>query len=98
MKEDDAEGLHHFVKTMHDVGADVRILAPRSYEGLTSIMHAKLMIADDIRAYVGSANFTRSGLDHGFEAGVLVEGEVVTAFAAWAQAIETVCEAREIVY
>ena len=51
-------------------------------------MHAKLIIADAEKAYVGSANFTRSGLDHGIEAGVLIKGPVARSFHRWAKAME----------
>jgi len=92
MKERDVEGLRNFVKILKQAGAQVRVLAPKPHEGLTPILHAKLIIADFVKAYVGSANFTKSGLDHGLEAGVLVEGEIANAFAVWASAIEANCE------
>ena len=76
---------------MNDVNV-VRVLAPASVEGLSPFLHAKLIIADAARVYVGSANFTSSGLDHGLEAGVLVMGESANAFARWANAIEAACE------
>jgi len=36
--------------------------------------HAKFCLADDDRAYIGSANFTRPGLETQLEMGVLVHG------------------------
>lgn len=92
MKERDTEGLSYFVKILHEAGAQVRILAPKQHDGLTPILHAKLIIADCVKAYVGSANFTKSGLDHGLEAGVLVEGQIANAFSVWGNAIEATCE------
>lgn len=92
MKESDTEGIGNFVKILREAGAQVRILAPKPHEGLTPILHAKVIIADYVKAYVGSANFTRSGLDYGVEAGVLVEGQIANAFSAWANAIEATCE------
>ena len=40
-------------------------------------VHAKVIVVDDSRAYVGSANFTQTGLDSNFELGVLVDGPLV---------------------
>ena len=71
----------------------MKVLAPIAHEGLTPIMHAKLIIADGVKAYVGSANFTKSGLDHGLEAGVLVEGETANAFSVWSRATTASCDA-----
>jgi phosphatidylserine/phosphatidylglycerophosphate/cardiolipin synthase-like enzyme len=39
--------------------------------------HAKLIIADETTAYVGSANFTRTSLRYNFELGVLISGPAV---------------------
>lgn len=96
MKAGDEEGLTLFINTLRAAGALVSVLAPRAHEDLTPILHAKLIIADGVRAYVGSANFTKSGLDHGIEAGVLVEGETANAFSGWSKAIATACEAWEL--
>ncbi len=92
MTAGDAEGLTFFINALRAGGALVRVLAPRSHGGLTPILHAKLIIADGVTAYVGSANFTKSGLDHGLEAGVLVEGEIANAFSGWSKAIAATCE------
>lgn len=92
MRNEDFEGLSYFISMLNAMNATVRILTPRAFDGLTPMLHSKLIVADGIKAYVGSANFTKSGLDHGFEAGVLVIGPVASAFADWARAIESVCE------
>lgn len=92
MKARDEEGLALFINTLRAGGAMVRVLAPRAHKGITPILHAKLIVADGVTAYVGSANFTKSGLDHGLEAGVLVEGEIANAFSGWSRAIAATCE------
>jgi phosphatidylserine/phosphatidylglycerophosphate/cardiolipin synthase-like enzyme len=91
MNAHDQAGLSFFVDTMKAGGASVRVIAPAAVDGMSPFLHAKLIIADAAKAYVGSANFTNSGLDHGIEAGVLVEGEVANAFARWANVIEFAC-------
>lgn len=40
-------------------------------------VHAKTIIIDETRAYVGSANFTKTGLSSNFELGVLLNGPLV---------------------
>lgn len=92
MRPDDKEGLTFFVDTMKACGASVSIRAPLAHDGLTPILHAKLIIADGETGYVGSANFTKSGLDHGLEAGVLARGEIANAFARWSKVIVATCE------
>ncbi len=91
MKPPDIDGLLFFINTLGQTGANVQVLAPYGDEGLTPILHAKLIIADGVTAYVGSANFTKSGLDYGIEAGVLVEGQPAIAFSAWSKAIAANC-------
>lgn len=88
MSNKDREGVTAFVDILRQGKAEVKILAPRVVNGAWPFIHAKLMIADRIRAYVGSANFTSSGLDHGVESGVLVEGEAAQSFAFWAEALK----------
>lgn len=91
MSNMDREGVTAFVDIFRKGKAEVKILAPRVVDGAWPFIHAKLMIADRVRAYVGSANFTSSGLDHGVESGVLVEGEAAKSFALWAKALECRC-------
>ena len=92
MKFDDQAGLSFFVETMKTSGASVSVLTPAPIDGMSPFLHAKLIIADMAKAYIGSANFTNSGLEHGLEAGVLVEGDAANAFARWANAIESACK------
>jgi len=91
LSENDRAGVRGFVDTLRQAGAQIALLAPRPVDGAWPFIHAKLMIADGRRAYVGSANFTSSGLDHGVESGVIVEGEVARAFVQWAAALEGGC-------
>jgi phosphatidylserine/phosphatidylglycerophosphate/cardiolipin synthase-like enzyme len=91
MKADDRDALKFFIAKMRESGAIVQAFSPRTIGGLTPFLHAKLIVADSNKAYVGSANFTSSGLDHGIEVGVVLEGEVASAFAIWASALQTAC-------
>jgi len=45
--------------------------------GKSALMHAKVIIADRIKALVGSANFSSGGMKTNMELGFLVEGPVV---------------------
>lgn len=49
-----------------------------SNKGLTrQTLHAKIIVRDDLEAYVGSANWTESSLTNSIELGLLVEGVIV---------------------
>ena len=52
--------------------------------------HAKVVLADDRRAYVGSANLTGWSYDYSMELGVVLEGQ---AAAEIAEVVEAVLEA-----
>lgn len=91
MKPVDIEGLDYFTEILKANGAQVCVLSPKSIDGITPFLHAKLIIADGTKAYVGSANFTRSGLDYGLEAGVLIEGDTANDFAIWTKAVSRLC-------
>jgi len=93
MKAEDREALSFFIDKMRSSGALVQRLSPRPTNGMAPFVHAKLIIADSLRAYVGSAYFTNSGLDYSLEAGVMAEGEIANAFALWVNAVETPCGA-----
>lgn len=93
MKREDKEGVRRFVCVLESKGATVTLRAPKpSDEGSQPIVHAKLLLADGISVYVGSANFTRSGLHFGIEVGVLSKGNVAQSFRSWFEAVDAACE------
>jgi cardiolipin synthase len=74
-------------RRLADGGASVRVLA-------SPTVHAKAMVADGARLYVGSANLTAGSLDHNREVGILLDdaataGQVARAIDAdWSRASE----------
>lgn len=54
--------------------------------------HAKVVLADDDYAYVGSANMNRSSLENAMELGVLMRGEAARAVGRVVNAIRAVCK------
>lgn len=75
----------------------LRVLCPAT-DALTFI-HAKLIIADHIRGYLGSANLSGGGLDRNFEVGVALSADqagalerLVDAFEAQQVIIDTTAE------
>ncbi len=92
MKIDDKEGLEYLVDFLKEKGSKIKVLAPSPLDIFTPMLHAKIIISDRKKAYVGSANFTMSGLNYGIEAGVLITGESSQALAAWSTGIERGCE------
>ncbi len=57
----------------------------------TETFHAKVVLADDDYAYVGSANINRASLEHSMELGMLVRGEAARTVAKVVEAIMRVC-------
>ncbi len=74
-------------RKLENSGVDVRTLS-------SPYIHAKLMVADDIKAYIGSINFTTQSLDANRELGILIsEPEVIQKLtesfdADWGQAFD----------
>jgi phosphatidylserine/phosphatidylglycerophosphate/cardiolipin synthase-like enzyme len=60
--------------------------------GATGIetFHAKIIVADDRLAYVGSSNFVSASLDRSLECGVLLRGREVRTVAALMDAVEQI--------
>jgi phosphatidylserine/phosphatidylglycerophosphate/cardiolipin synthase-like enzyme len=69
----------------------IRFFQPvANYENAAKLgMHAKFCVADAKRAYIGSANLTKPGLEEHFEMGILVQGVPATQVdALWRYLIE----------
>jgi hypothetical protein len=63
-------------------GAACRI--PTSVGNVTWTFHAKVLIADDVTAYVGSANLTKASLTNQAEVGVLIsDATILKDLRAW---------------
>lgn len=60
-------------------GTEVRYVNERRDRSLLFQMHAKLLIADGRRAYVGSANLTDTATNYNSELGLLIEERPVIA-------------------
>jgi phosphatidylserine/phosphatidylglycerophosphate/cardiolipin synthase-like enzyme len=61
----------HYLKQLNTYSLDLN-------EGVErQTFHSKIMVRDDIAAYIGSANWTESSLQGSVELGVLVEGQVI---------------------
>lgn len=78
-------------KMLRDAGVNegngvLRVYVPREDIAMTGTLysHAKVVIADRERAYIGSANLTNAGLTTNFEIGVLITGASArTAHRLW---------------
>jgi hypothetical protein len=60
----------------------VRYLNEQRDRALMYQMHAKLILADDTRAYVGSANLTDTSIHYNLELGLLTEDPAIVATLA----------------
>jgi phosphatidylserine/phosphatidylglycerophosphate/cardiolipin synthase-like enzyme len=60
-------------KLMHEIGVTKFVLSQKVR------MHAKIMVADGARAYVGSENLTANSLDNNREVGILIQDPAIVA-------------------
>lgn len=82
--EDNIRGLEAFIEWMEGMGAAVSVLVPKKLSsGGYPLVHAKVMIADGERAYLGSANISENGLQRSIEAGVAIQGAGVKGLEEW---------------
>jgi hypothetical protein len=59
--------------------------------GRPETFHAKVALADDRLAYVGSSNFMSASLSGGLECGIILRGEVVRPWVALVDALVRLC-------
>lgn len=75
--------LQQLVATMKDRGAHCTVLTPDFAGSNTPLLHAKAMVVDHKRAYLGSANITGNGMDFSVELGLEFEGELARQLGQW---------------
>lgn len=80
-----ADAIEGFALFLIEKGATVEILAPSMNGHSFPLMHAKSLIVDGKIAYVGSANYSQSGMDESFELGVCITGTSAQKIAQWAK-------------
>jgi phosphatidylserine/phosphatidylglycerophosphate/cardiolipin synthase-like enzyme len=79
LERDDAPDV---LRALVDADGDGSRLRIHRLEGMSWFPHLKLLTADGITAYIGSANMTFAGMTTNFEVGALVEGSGVVAYEA----------------
>lgn len=91
MDDDDLRGIITLRQELERRGASVLVKAPdRDRQGRSPLVHAKVVIRDGAEAYLGSANFSMSGMESSVEVGVLMDGQLASRLQAWAEALEGV--------
>lgn len=72
-----SENQNAFTYLLREIKATerIRIFQPENNHAQGLVLHAKLLLADGERGYLGSANFSRRGLQHQFEVGVALTKE-----------------------
>lgn len=92
--------ISRFLKRVRESGLQgmVRVYEfdHRRANGTRVTFHAKAVIVDRRRAYLGSANFTTNGMGRFLEIGVIVEGEKVAALADLVDAVLAPGVARRV--
>lgn len=75
---DTAEAVRQLERDAMDIGGGTREnISVYDYGTATERLHAKALVADGERAYIGSANLTSYSLQEAIEIGVIVDGPVV---------------------
>jgi phosphatidylserine/phosphatidylglycerophosphate/cardiolipin synthase-like enzyme len=89
------EGLAALRDVLGSTGAEILDYAISRGTGQgVETFHAKVVLADDDYAYVGSANMNKASLESSMELGILVRGEAARAVASVVEAIRTISLAR----
>jgi len=89
LDRDAIEGISTFKLALDARSAVVKVLAPRKTFARVPLMHAKTVIQDNERAYIGSANISLSGIEQNFELGVMVGGRDVHTLRKWVGALSS---------
>jgi len=92
---DNAEHVQRIHETVMDAG-DVRNLHLFEYDSDHGNLHAKALIADGDRAYVGSANFTNYSLKSAIEIGLIVQGPVVNDLTDFVATVEVSSDTKRL--
>ena len=88
MSEDSKDGCNYFCQWIKDQGCKVIHYTPLKVpEGHYPLVHAKVVIADHNRAYLGSANLSNNGLVHSIEMGVMLQGAAAKHLSEWFSAL-----------
>jgi phosphatidylserine/phosphatidylglycerophosphate/cardiolipin synthase-like enzyme len=64
------------VDGLDDAGPLGRRIPTAKRTGAIAVMHAKILVADQKRGYLGTANISRAAFLRGFEVGMIVEGRL----------------------
>lgn len=97
-KPSDVAGVEAFKAIMvNEFGALITHLEPRELDsGRIPTVHAKVVIADKRRAYVGSANFSQNGLSNSIEVGIAIAGTPALQLDHWFNGIRPWLRETEI--
>ena len=92
---DNAEHVQRIHETVTEAG-NVRNLHLFEYDSDHGNLHAKALIADCERAYVGSANFTNYSLRSSIEIGLIVQGPVVNDLADFFETVQASSDTKRL--
>jgi len=86
--QEDQDGCDHFKRWASSEGAEIEHWVPSpDSNGYLPLVHAKLIIADSNRGYIGSANISENGLARSIEFGLGVRGPIVRHISIWFQSL-----------
>ncbi|MCD8560227.1 MAG: phospholipase D-like domain-containing protein [Shewanella xiamenensis] len=92
LNHEELKAVSHLKEFFLGLKTNFKILAPTMENSFTPLIHAKSVIADGRDAYIGSANYTASGIEHSIEIGARFKGDGVRPLLVWAKYLENVLE------
>lgn len=85
LKPDELQAIDILRDYFLSLEAQLTIGSPRLEINQTPLLHAKSVIGDGKDAYIGSANYTASGIEHSIEIGARIKGIGVSSLVVWAR-------------
>jgi phosphatidylserine/phosphatidylglycerophosphate/cardiolipin synthase-like enzyme len=83
--EQNSQGVCELAQRFERLGARVEIRSPTDEEaleaGAIAVMHAKIIVADSMYSYLGTANISKGALIRAFEVGVIMKGALAKNLA-----------------
>jgi len=73
----------------HGISTEVKYLNCRTDHGGESLVHAKAIVVDRRKAYLGSANLTGNGMTQSVELGIIFEGLFAEKLSKWMESLSS---------
>lgn len=89
LKPDELQAIEILRAYFLSLDAKLTISSPKFENNQYPLLHAKTVIGDGKDAYIGSANYTASGIEHSIEIGTRIKGIGVSSLVVWARFLKS---------